>query len=352
MMQDVYRRLQEKINGYGPGFPASESGVELKILQIVFTGEDAEFYMKMAQMPETVEMIAGRLSVDAVKTVKQLEHMLNKGTVLCFEKDGRTVYSPAPYIVGLYENITDSMDATTAELLEQYHNEVYFRHLTDAMKVGLRYVPVQKALDVTSQVLPLDDVIKILKSKRKIAVIDCPCRKQLELTGTPTNKPLETCFSFNDYAEYYVEKRKQGRYLTVDEAIAIQNLCDKEGLVTQSSILKDFKIMCHCDKNCIMFRSFGNRIPTEYFVSNYYSQVDPDACAGCGACVERCQTEAISIGEDDLAAVQRDRCIGCGLCVTVCPTKAVALRQKPEKEQLKELMSPEDVKRLIAHPPR
>ncbi len=33
MNNNIYRKLQEKINGYGPGFPATDSGVELKILK-------------------------------------------------------------------------------------------------------------------------------------------------------------------------------------------------------------------------------------------------------------------------------------------------------------------------------
>ncbi len=347
MERNIYRLLQQKINEYGPGFPASESGVEIQLLEILFSEKDAEFYLKMVPEAEAVEEIAKRTGADPNDTEKQLVHMLKNGTVLCFEKDGRTVYAPAPYIVGIYENLSDEMDENTAKLLEQYHNEAYFKNLADTMKVGLRYVPVKESLDPTARVFPHDDVIGILKSKNKIAVIDCPCRKQLEMAGKKTNKPLEVCFSFDSYAEYYVEKRKQGRYIDVDEAVAIQELCEKEGLVTQSSIMDDFQIMCHCDKNCIMFRAFENRIPTETFVSNYYSAIDADSCVGCGVCVERCHPGAIRITDEEFAEVDRSRCIGCGLCVTVCPTEAISLEQKPENEQLKRLLRPEDMAQLL-----
>jgi ferredoxin len=43
--------------------------------------------------------------------------------------------------------------------------------------------------------------------------------------------------------------------------------------------------------------------------------------------------EAIKIGPDEAAEVDRDRCIGCGLCVTTCPTEALSLRPKPESER-------------------
>jgi Na+-translocating ferredoxin:NAD+ oxidoreductase subunit B len=337
MENSVYRRLQEKINEYGTGFPASKSGVELKLLKILFTEQDAELYMKMASEPQTVEMIARRLGEDIDKTTQHLERMLESGTVLCMEKEGRTVYSPAPYMVGLYENLAHKMDETVAELLEQYHKEAYFEHLANKMPPVLRYVPVKQALKATPQVLPHDDVIEILKSKKKIAVIDYVCRKQVQLTGTPT-KPIEVCFSFDGYADYYVNKRKQGRFLSLEEAIEIQKQCEEAGLVTMSTIMKDHGIMCHCDKHCVVLRSWGNHRPADYFKSNYYSEVDAEFCTGCEECSERCPTEAITIGEDQVASINLDRCLGCGLCVTACPNDSISLKQKPEDELIKELV--------------
>jgi Na+-translocating ferredoxin:NAD+ oxidoreductase RNF subunit RnfB len=65
-------------------------------------------------------------------------------------------------------------------------------------------------------------------------------------------------------------------------------------------------------------------------ISNYFAQVDEDLCAGCEICVDRCQMEAIRVGDDGVAVVDRDRCIGCGLCVTTCSTGAVTLQPKAE----------------------
>jgi heterodisulfide reductase subunit A-like polyferredoxin len=73
--------------------------------------------------------------------------------------------------------------------------------------------------------------------------------------------------------------------------------------------------------------------PIEMVVSNYYAVVDADACTGCETCVERCQMEAISINEDDVAEINLDRCIGCGLCVPTCPTAALRLELKPEDQR-------------------
>ena len=71
--------------------------------------------------------------------------------------------------------------------------------------------------------------------------------------------------------------------------------------------------------------------------ANYYAVVDPQACTGCGACVQRCQIKAIAV-DGGIAVVDREKCIGCGLCVTGCALDGVRLERKPEKD--------------IIHPPK
>jgi Na+-translocating ferredoxin:NAD+ oxidoreductase subunit B len=337
MKNSIFKSLQEKINEYGPGFPASKSGVELEILKILFTEQDAEFYMKMNPKYETVEMISQRIGEKINKTDKQLERMLEKGTVLCMEVKSQKVYAPAPYMIGIWENLANTMDEAMAQLLEKYHKETYFEHFGNKLKPGVaRFIPVQQALEAIPLVLPHDDVIEILKSKKKIAVIDCPCRKIVKLTGTPT-KPIEVCFSFDRFADYYVNKRKQGRFLSLDEAIELQKKCEQAGLVTQTSIRKDSEIMCHCDKHCTLLRALGRKKPSEYFKSNYYAEINVKDCSGCGECIEKCQIEAITIAQDQVAVINLDRCIGCGLCVSACPSECISLKLKPEDELVKEL---------------
>jgi electron transport complex protein RnfB len=71
----------------------------------------------------------------------------------------------------------------------------------------------------------------------------------------------------------------------------------------------------------------------EKVLTNYYTEVDSEACSGCETCVDRCQMEAIRIGANDEAEIDRDRCIGCGLCIPTCPEEALTLRPKPESER-------------------
>jgi electron transport complex protein RnfB len=53
MSEEVYRRLQQRLDTYSVGFPATESGVEIKILTALFSPEDAEMFLGMTPKLET-----------------------------------------------------------------------------------------------------------------------------------------------------------------------------------------------------------------------------------------------------------------------------------------------------------
>lgn len=52
-------------------------------------------------------------------------------------------------------------------------------------------------------------------------------------------------------------------------------------------------------------------------------QVNTDDCIACGACVDSCPMDAISIG--DCAVIDEDACIECGACMGSCPVDALSL---------------------------
>lgn len=51
--------------------------------------------------------------------------------------------------------------------------------------------------------------------------------------------------------------------------------------------------------------------------------VDEDTCISCGACVDVCPVDAISM--EDKAVIDADTCTECGVCVDECPVDAISL---------------------------
>ena len=66
--------------------------------------------------------------------------------------------------------------------------------------------------------------------------------------------------------------------------------------------------------------------------SAFVNQVDRDLCIGCELCVERCQFDALSVGET--VRVNETRCVGCGVCVLACDQNAMCLVRRPADEVL------------------
>ena len=64
MPHDIYRRLAGRLDDIPNGFAATESGVELELLAMLFTPEEAELACVMRLGPETPEVIGERAGVD------------------------------------------------------------------------------------------------------------------------------------------------------------------------------------------------------------------------------------------------------------------------------------------------
>jgi MinD superfamily P-loop ATPase len=68
----------------------------------------------------------------------------------------------------------------------------------------------------------------------------------------------------------------------------------------------------------------------------------------CNCCGGRCQVGAVTIGPEEVAGVNLDRCIGCGLCVTRCTSGALSLKPKPEGERHEHPRKPRDAMMQMA----
>jgi Fe-S-cluster-containing hydrogenase component 2 len=332
MAKKIYYDLREQLDQYSVGFPATESGVELRILEKLFTEEEAELYLSISMMLETPESISQRTGKDLKVISAMLEKMFDKGLIFRQRKGDGAKYGAVPFVVGSFEYQLKNMDKEFAELFEQYFTEALGPEGLSKSS-PLRTIPVNKSLNHSWPVVPYEDMKKIFESRDKIAVASCICRSQQHLLEKGCDKPLETCFQFGSHADFYVDKG-MARYIEKDEAISILEKCEEEGLVPQPFVSQDAGGMCNCCGDCCgILRSIKmHPKPAEKVLSNYYAAIDDNACSACETCLDRCQMDAITIINDS-AQVDRDRCIGCGLCVTTCPGDAITLNMKPESDR-------------------
>ena len=76
-----------------------------------------------------------------------------------------------------------------------------------------------------------------------------------------------------------------------------------------------------------IFDFVEGRMPEDYNPDTASKRIliDQGDCEGCGTCIERCTSKAISFNTNGLAEVNSDICVTCGYCAPVCPVRAIIL---------------------------
>ena len=333
-MTDVYHRLAKKLDELPSGYPATESGIELKILRNIFTPEEAEMALKMRPMPETVEAVAKRLGKSVSEMQRILDHMVERGQIAAATISGRQMYLLLPFVVGIYELQLNRMDKEFAELFEEYLPEL-LKTLGGHEPALARVVPVSTEIRQDLHVHRYEDVRRMIDEARSFQVTDCVCRKVRVLEGRPCNHTMQACLFLSNEENAYPEKYLRGRVISRGDALKLLESSEQEGLVHCTYNIEDGHIfICNCCPcACVGLRSVKEfNAPHLLAKSNFVASIDAESCSACGVCAdERCPMDAI-VEEDGAYSVLPERCIGCGVCTADCPTESIRLERKPEAE--------------------
>jgi Na+-translocating ferredoxin:NAD+ oxidoreductase subunit B len=332
-MNDVYQRLAEFLDTFPQRFPVNtDSGIELKVLEYLFTPEEAEMALRLQMMPETPDQVAARIGADPVETEKMLYAMSGKGQIMRMGPPGGYMYMAMPFFVGIYEFQLKRMDRKFSELMEEFKPVLMSLTWLKGKTKEIRTVPVNQAVDKQSAVMSYEIAEEAVMGAEKVTLSDCICRKQKGLLNKTCSYPIETCLSFNMAADFYAENGL-GRPVSKEEALDVLKKGGEAGLVLQLGSSKNPSGLCMCCGCCCAILEEYKKLekPAREANSNFFAQVDHVLCTACGTCVDRCQMGAISI--DDVARINLDRCIGCGACAVACPTEAVKMIRKSAEEE-------------------
>ena len=145
---------------------------------------------------------------------------------------------------------------------------------------------------------------------------------------------LEVCFKYDDMAEFVID-RKLAREVSADEAFAIMQACEKEGLVHMvDNVQGQVKHTCNCCGHyCWNVGIIARRkIPRDVLMAVYYiRETALEECVGCGACADICPVNAVAMDDNDRPQVDLDWCIGCGVCMVSCPAAVIAMQRRHDE---------------------
>ena len=344
---NIFRRLQEHLDNSPVGYPRTESGIEVELLEKLFTPEEAELatYLSTYKL-EPVKTIHRRLkksglSMSRDQLQKKLDNMVRKGIILVYREGHKErCYKNAGVTAGgIVDFQVDRLTPELVETFERYHNEKFAgAETTGSMGIPqLRTIPVETSVPVSGQykISTYDDARYLVENAPgPLAVANCVCRQTRDFRGESCKHSdiRETCLQIGpDHARQYVDMGI-GRYVSHGEALSILDKAREAGFILQpENSLKPEAICCCCGDCCgLLSAVIKSPRPADMYASNYYAVVDAEICEGCGTCVKRCQLEAREM-VDGKAVVNLDRCIGCGNCVVTCEPGASKMIEKEDK---------------------
>jgi ferredoxin len=332
---DVYRQLQQHLDQGVIGFPAAESGSDIRVLKAFFTPEQAEFALNLSAMPADLKSVfrtvkKKRKDITIEETEQMLKSMADEG--LIFEipnpETGEMVYFNMPLVVGFYEFHVNRLTPEIVAAQDEYEKEVYHEEFYATGLPQMRTIPIDIAITPEHQIMSYDDLWTIVDNMvPPYAVSTCICTQKQALLGHTCEHSLtERCLNNN---QWFID-HGIAREVSKDELIDIIKRGRDDGLVVQPGTFKNGAFACLCCGDCcgILLGLKMFEKPAEHVWSNFHSEVDAEKCTACGNCESRCPMNAVTVG--DVASVNLDRCIGCGVCVPSCSSDAIHLKQKDE----------------------
>ncbi|MBW2207167.1 MAG: 4Fe-4S binding protein [Deltaproteobacteria bacterium] len=334
MGDEAYQKLAKVLDTLPNGFPATESGIEIKLLKKIFKPEQAELFCDLKLTFETPEQISKRTG----RPLKDLEEMLTamwqRGQIFGIEFGGSKLFKMVPWAFGIFEFQLPHMDRELAEMCEEY-SEVYGKQFFEKQPQLMQVIPIEREIPAKHESLTYEKVSSIIETGQSFLLNQCICKKEKGLLDNPCEKPLEVCLAIAPVPGIFKDS-KVGHTISKEEAYEVLQKSEEEGLVHLTwNVESGHYFICNCCGCCCGVLEGINRLgipASKVLNSYYYAEIDPDECTLCGVCAdERCQVNAIE-ESDGVNQVIQERCIGCGLCISTCPSEAIRLvRKQPEE---------------------
>lgn len=336
-MEDKYRQLQRKLNTIGIGLPETDDGYELNYLRELYNEDEVEFALKMPVGLHTAEEFAADMQLSLAETDRMLRSMADRNLLFRLHEGDTLKYYLLPAIHGFIEFNLNRFSYNLARNFSKHYMKGMGARFMGTKEPIFRVLPLNRALVEDDACLPCDDVEAIIRRQEKIALCECFCRKSTQAnpkaTGCKNNPDFSrTCMAFGIFAEFYVENG-MGEYITTEEALEHMKVCARDGNTVEVLNTTDVEVMCSCCACCCgvlkAMQIFGGQAMK--LASNYKISHSDDACVSCGACVERCNLNALRL-ENGRVVVNPELCMGCGQCASICPAGAMKLFRKAEEE--------------------
>jgi len=323
------------------GWSNPRSSYLLRILQKMASVEDAQLMLALPAEPAALSEKTG-LSEEVVG--QRLKELASKGLVIVSRKGARMPNSLTQFHDANLSSADKWIDTEILDLWREFYNVEWLPTMSqvtwDAYVQYVRTVPAWKAIrkspDLDLAGLPPEENLRdLVHGADTIAVVPCACRRSMRRC----HADLDNCILFNRNAEYAIE-RGAGRRITAEEAMAIFERSEEQGLVHTwpFAVSPRLNEICNCCNDCCGIFDAGIKFNTLSAIlqkTHLKAKVDAEICNGCQDCVERCYFSAIEMarapqGKELKAFIDEEKCFGCGVCAVGCPVDAIVMKLAPQ----------------------
>ena len=185
MSDQVYRDLARRLDGIPPGFPATESGVELQLLARLYTREEAMLVAAMRLNHEPAGEIAVRAGMALEAACDVLDAAAGKGLVRSRTEEGEPKFALNPQtagFAGLHSPAAVRHNPEAAAPYVQWVQETRGGSLSDD-PAARRVIPVEESISFGLAIHPYEQASEILARAKSWGVLDCMCRARTRQAG-------------------------------------------------------------------------------------------------------------------------------------------------------------------------
>jgi Pyruvate/2-oxoacid:ferredoxin oxidoreductase delta subunit len=191
------------------------------------------------------------------------------------------------------------------------------------------------------QVVPIEDLERILGFVNTIVRLPCICRKVTlgkekrycyGLSISPGGGEFSRIIQGLEHSYLKGPDTTGFETLSKEEALLSLREHEREGLCHTIWTFRTPFIggLCNCDRSdCIAMKATVTHEFPVMFRAEYVAKIDMERCGGCRQCMKVCQFGAISYsGAERKSSVDARRCYGCGICRAACSKESIALLER------------------------
>lgn len=342
-----YRLLQERFDRHITGAPASPTFT--KILELLFTPDEARLVRRFPTIPTRTSKMAQKLGLDEERLNDQIQDLAQRGLVVDIERNGRRYVALPPVVIGFFEYTfmrarPEAPMAEIAQLFETYmlEDDRFSRAVFEGQTQVGRSLPREESLPMGDhiEILDYDRASEVVKNASSHAVSLCACRHKAEHLGKACQHDQNNCLSFGGAADVLVHNGL-AKHISVSESMHLLEKSKAAGLAqTGDNVQNDLSYICNCCGCCCgMMEALKTFDMNNAIVSSsWIMEIDEELCNGCAKCESACPVDAIEMVKYQMDGRKRQKavrdeevCLGCGVCPTYCDKGAATLKARPQR---------------------